>query len=364
MVVKQVLTRSKRYLLLGFIAALLTYTMVFLLGLVGVFGSEKAINMLGGEISDIRLEADTKPALDKLIADIKRDYNLVWATYQTTVQLDVDGGRTVVRIKDDFDATGELTTLRGHHPKQANEVAVSNLLGASLGKGIGDQLTIKDKNGHPHPFMITGVFQTIDEGGSYVRMLESGIKTLDPAYQLNMGYIKLRSHDNVDNMVSEMKTRYTGYKEISNEWKRTNDTLTTLRSVFAAISLLVALLTAVIVGVITLLITKITIFAEIRELGIYKALGFSSARIRLQLALRFALVTLLGGSLGIVVEMLCGSQVFTVAMKGMGISSFPLPFHLINVIVPVVAVPALAVLASYLSSGQTKRVSVYTLINE
>ncbi|HWI66756.1 MAG TPA: FtsX-like permease family protein, partial [Symbiobacteriaceae bacterium] len=299
MVAKQVLTKSKRYVLLGFISALLTYTLVFLLGLLAVFGSEKAINMLGGELSDIRLEAGTKAALDQLVASIKRDYDPVWATYQTTEQLSVDGERTVVRIKDDFDGTGELTTLRGRHPKEAGEVAISDLLRASLGKELDDQLTIKDKDGNPHSFVITGVFQTIDEGGSYVRMLESGMKRLDPAYQMNMGYVKLRTHYDLDRVVSEMKAKYTGYKEISNERKRTNDTLATLKSVFSAVSMLVALLTAVIIGVITLLITKITVFAEIRELGIFKAVGFSSARIRLQLAMRFALVTLAGGVLGV-----------------------------------------------------------------
>lgn len=364
MAVKQVLTKSKRYILLLFISALLVYALVFLLGFVQMFNSEKAINMLGGELSDIRITTLDKASAEKLISKIKSDYDVAWATYQTTAQLDIDGTRTIVRVKDDFDSTGELTTLSGRHPRHDNEVAISDLLKSKFNKGIGDSLSIKDKSGTEHQFIITGIFQTIDEGGSYARMLESGMKTLDPEYQMNVAYIKLKSHNNLDNIISEIKKKYTGFEEISNERKQSSDRISTIQTVFSGISKLVFILTIVIISFITLLIMKITVYSETRELGIFKAIGFSSARLRLQLALRFVIVTVAGGLAGVVLETMFGAKLFTLALKSFGLSSFKIEFSLINALIPITAISILSILSAYISSGNTKKVSVYALINE
>lgn len=364
MAAKQVLTKLKRYVLLLFVSALLAYTLVFMLGLVQMFNSERAINMLGGELSDIRVSTETKTQLEQLFAEIRKDYEVLWTTYQKTEQLIIDEEMTIVRIKDDFNATGELSTLRGRHPKQANEAAISTLIRNSLGKDIGDSITIIDESGSGHQFVITGIFQTIDEGGSYVRMLESGMKLLDPEYEMNMGYVKLKSNENLDRVISEMKSTYSGYSDLSNERKQTDDKLNTMQSVFSTISTLVFVLTIAIIGFIVLLIMKITIYSETKELGIFKALGFSSARIRLQLALRFALVTTAGSMMGAVVESLIGSSVFALALRGLGISSLKLEFSLMNVVIPVGMISLLAILSAFVSSGNIKKVSVYSLIND
>lgn len=364
MALKQVLTKSKRYILLLFISALLTYTLVFLLGLVQIFNSEKSLNMLGGELSDIRVSSATKAETRNIIGQIQKDYDTVWATYQKTTQLIIDGGKTTVRIKDDFEATGELFTLSGRHPRHENEVAISELLSKRFNKGVGDTLMIKDKDGGEHPFIITGTFQTIDDGGTYVRMLESGILTLDNGFELNTAYVKFKSHDNLDTLIGEMKDRYSGYQEIANERKFTNDKLGTIQGVFSSVSKLVFVLTLVIISFITLLIMKITVYSETRELGIYKALGFSSARMRLQLALRFVLVTVIGGLIGAVVETIWGSEVFSLLLNNFGLSSFRIEFSIINAAIPVAAIALLAILSAYVSSGNTKKVSVYALINE
>lgn len=168
MAFKQILTKSKRYILLLAVSALLAYTLVFLLGLVQLFNSEKSLNMLGGALSDIRVTAANRKMTADVVSQIQRDYPTDWVNFQKTTQLVVDGNKTTVRVMDDFEASGELYSTSGRHPLQANEVSVSELLAKSLQKGIGDQLVIKDIKGSEHLFLITGLFQTIDDGGTYI----------------------------------------------------------------------------------------------------------------------------------------------------------------------------------------------------
>jgi putative ABC transport system permease protein len=358
------MTKSKRYILLITISALLTYALVFFLGLLNMFHSEKSISLLGGQLDDIELDTQTKAAADKIMEQMKKDYGVEWTFYRKNEQLIIDDQKTTVQISDDFDSTGQILTLEGRHPKHDNEIAISTLLKDSFGKGKGEYLAVKDKEGNPHQFLITGIFQTIDNDGRYVRMHESGMKALFPGFELNEAYIKLKSHDNLDVKIAEMQKKYTGYDEISNERTQSQDKMKTIKSIFSSISTLIFVLTVILIGFIILLIMKITVYNESKEFGIYKAVGFSSLRLRLQLTLRFMLITLLGSIIGAALELLTGSQLFTMALKTIGIASFRINLDIMDVIIPILFIMAVSMLSAFITSRNTKKVSAYALINE
>lgn len=60
MALKQVLSKSRRYILLIVISAILTYVLGFSFGLVDTFNSEAALGMMGAEFPDIELGTDTR----------------------------------------------------------------------------------------------------------------------------------------------------------------------------------------------------------------------------------------------------------------------------------------------------------------
>lgn len=364
MALKQLASKASKYVLLIAIAAMLAFTLCFSLGFALLFNSDKALNLIGVELSDIELDTHTKADAERILALMKQDYAVEWTTYDKKEQLDVEGQRTTVEIKDDFAATGQLTVLEGRHPKHDNEVALSSLLKKQFHKKIGDFIQIRGHQGKEELFLITGVFQTTDEGGSIVRMLDSGMRILNPDFELNEAYIKLKSHSRLDQTINEMKERYTGYDEISNERQGRADKIAAIKTVLSAFSKLIVALTVIVISVITLLITQITIYSETREIGIYKALGFSSNQIRLQLGLRFLLVTAAGGTLGVIAESLFGSPLFSLALNGAGISSWPLGFHLSYALLSIVIVSLSTLLTTWMFSGHIRRVSTYSLINE
>lgn len=364
MALKQVITKSRRYIVLIGISALLTYSLVFSFEFNQFLNSDKALNTLGMEFSDIKIIAKSELDLEKLIKDIKKDYPIEWTTNQTTKQSEVDGETTKLKIQDDFGASGGVTTLEGRHPKHDNEVAISDLLMRKFNKNVGEYVTIKDNHGAEQKFIITGIFQTIDEYGSLVRITEGGATVLFPEFERREAYIKLKTFDNLDKIIIEMRGKYVGYDEISNKRKATESTINSVKTVFSVISKLVFLITIIMISFVTLLILKITIYAETRELGIYKALGFSSGRLRFQLALRFVIVTVIGGIIGIMIETLFGSKIISIALRIVGVSSIKLEFSLPNALLALIIIPLLALTSAYVSSGNTKRVSVYELINE
>ena len=358
---KQILTKSKRYLLLIFISAILAYTLNFLLGLMETFQSEEAVGILGADFSDIEIDTATKADAEALITKIQADYEMDWYYFENSVQLEVNGEKIVANVRENFMVPGILKPLKGRFPRHDNEVALTSLLERRYHKHIGDYVTIKDENQKLREFIITGIFQTVDEGGSIVLINEAGMKALNSTFDMNEVYIKLKSHDNLDATIIKMQQNYSGYKEISNERKDQVETVHTVKDVFKALSMLVLVLSVIIISVITLLMMKITIYSETRELGIYRALGFSSLRLRYQLALRFALITVLGGAIGVILQTFTGAKLFSYVLRFAGISSFRIEFNFIFTLLPVIVITALAVLSSFLSSVNMKSISVNKL---
>lgn len=364
MALKQIVTKTQRYFLLIIIAGLLAYALVFLFGVSSYFNGEKAINILGAQIADIQLNTKSNEMGEQLIKQITRDYDVREVYYESSRQILIEDERSVVEVSDDFDKTGKLKLIEGRHPKHDNEIAVSFLMESRYKKKIGDFLSLKGKDGMTHEFLITGVFQTILEGGYMGRITEEGMKKIDPSFELNEIYIKLKSNHNLDNIINQMKQRYCGYEEISNQYKETMGQLGAVRTVLKQVSQLVFVLTIIIISFITLLIMKVTVFGELTELGIYKAIGFSSGRLRYQLSLRFLLICLAGSLLGIGTEFFSGSALLSLSLQYVGIASVKLSFNAQNCIFATAAITILSLISAYISSSNTKTVTAYSLINE
>lgn len=365
MALKQFTSKVRRYSFLIIISALLVYLVMFLFGVTSFLKTENAYNSLGSELADIEIDTNTKADAVKLCNQISRDYNVKWVSYKRpNLEFIMDGSRIRSEVKDDFDANGQLYTIRGRHPKHDNEIAITNLVKKEFGKGIGDYVVLKDDKGAGHKFLITGIFQSIQEGGRIIRIPESGVKNLYPDFELNELYIRLTNNIDLDTVISEMKSKYTGYTEISNQYNEDEDTKSVAKTAFTAISNLVFILTIFMVVIITILIVKVTIHAETGELGMYKAMGFSSAKLRLQLALRFLLITLFGAVIGGIAEKFTCEPLASAALSVVGLAKLDLGLSLLQALIPMAIVILGSVLAALACSGKIKRISAYALINE
>ena len=106
------------------------------------------------------------------------------------------------------------------------------------------------------------------------------------------------------------------------------------------------------------------LYREEHDLGIYKSLGFSSARLRLTFALRFGIVALFGAVPGILLSEFLTDPLAVTMLKTCGISSFSSHLTLIQMLVPALEVAFLFVLFSYLAAGKIKKVEPRILITE
>ena len=122
------------------------------------------------------------------------------------------------------------------------------------------------------------------------------------------------------------------------------------------------------VFVFTLIVTAMTgskiLVAETGDLGIYKAIGFTSTKLRLTFALRFFLAAVAGSVIGMILAAVCTDSLVSAVMKLAGISNFASHPGVGEILFPAGVVILLFTAFSYLAAGRIKRVAVTVLMGE
>ncbi|MBQ5311097.1 MAG: ABC transporter permease, partial [Oscillospiraceae bacterium] len=114
---------------------------------------------------------------------------------------------------------------------------------------------------------------------------------------------------------------------------------------------------------VTMVCTRI--FAhEKTDIGIYKALGFTSGRLRLQFAMRFLIVALIGVVTGTALSLIFSERLLSVMLRSMGIAEFVIDYRFATIFMPIAAVLLSFFIFSFITASRIKKVEIRTLITE
>ena len=109
--------------------------------------------------------------------------------------------------------------------------------------------------------------------------------------------------------------------------------------------------------------TKIFI-QERTDIGIYKALGFTSNMLRVQFALRFLIIAIAGSVLGAVLSGLFSAKMLEVILKLTGVSRVMMEYEPISIVAPMILISAGFYVFAYFASGSIRKVEVRELVTE
>ena len=116
--------------------------------------------------------------------------------------------------------------------------------------------------------------------------------------------------------------------------------------------------------VVVMMVCKKAFLQERRDIGIFKSLGFTSSKLRLQFAVRFLIVSLAGSALGIVISLFCTPMTLTWVFKMIGVSNFISRFSALSIIIPAAITAVSFFTFAYLSSRKIKQVEIKELVTE
>lgn len=249
--------------------------------------------------------------------------------------------------------------LSGRTCMADDEVVITESVAADLGAAVGDTITLSAGVGSGQ-FTVTGIYQCANDMGANLGMNREGyVRIGEDNPQMWCRHYFLSAPTKQSEVIAALDGAFGHDLHIhENTWPGLQGILTSMQMLLA---LMYAMVAVFIFVVITLVGSKL-LAKEQKDLGIYKALGFSTTQLRLAFSLRFALVSALGACVGVLLSGLGTDPLVAMVMRLCGISNFSSHPGLSSVVIPAVAVCGLFTLCAYFSAGRIKRVSITELI--
>lgn len=322
--------------------------------------SEGLLESVFGEIPD--LVVTTSGDADELRSDIaRRDGVRAAALYARWIPMRVDGAATVAVCADDFGQTEGNTLYEGRWPQHGNEAAISWRHATALGVGTGGTVSVAAGDGEAE-YLVTGLIQSVNNGGAWIGLTTDGVRRVLPQYQHRDVYVYLDDRSQAADLLAQVDL-----DETSATWDYRGEVVDqagVYGSIMLAVSLVVALVAAAVVALVVLLVMSMAILRGRRNLGIQKAVGFTTAQLVGQVVTTYLPVTVAGAAVGATVGHLAFGSLMDAAFRTMGLHSASMHASTTTTVLAAVSVAALTNAVALLVATRVRKVSPCALVVE
>lgn len=358
---RQLTSNKKRYIGTVVIVSILVFFMMTVTILGNIVDSKSAVEAMGVIYTECDIEFKEYPD-DKLLKSIEETVEkyspIEKRYYMNTLNCSVNGEEIHCQIQKNPEV---IKAVKGRSPLYDNEINITEILGEELDLKMGDKVTVAymDKKAE---YIISGIYQSMQDVGLEFMISLEGAKKLGISSIVFGGY-SLSFPEKAKEAADALNDTYGDIlvAEDATEGNVMEGTyviaINAMKGVIFSFSVLFALL------VVIMTCSKIFL-QEKNDIGIYKAIGFTSRQLRLQFAFRFLMVALIGSVLGTVLSVLFSDILLNNLLRGIGITNLVARFTTATIIVPAVLISGCFFLFAFFISGKVKRVEAKGLMLE
>ena len=320
----------------------------------------RMLNLVAADV-DLQFEEDMSP-----VGEIEAIPEVENAWWTKTIEVTVESYSAYAVITDDWSAIPEVNIFKGRSPKYDNEIAIGGNLADSVGVTIGDEVKVNFGQ-QEKTYIITGIEQSAAYNGMDISLTSEGAEHLGYKATKNSIGIFVKGHSLADTrkVVSEVQDIY-GDKLV-----RYGNAIETLKNgeqevvAIAAGMVFAMVIVSVLVIILSLnLLVKTMIIKKQKEIGIKKALGFSSGQLRLELELSMLPQITIGAIGGAVLGSLWSNKILATLLSAMGIMRSNMEMFPWMGLVSVVFSMIVSFIIIWIISRRIKHISAYSLITE
>lgn len=249
--------------------------------------------------------------------------------------------------------------LEGRTCTADNEIVITEFIATNFGIALGDTVTVRGDSGSGE-YIVSGIYSCANDMGDNFGMNREGYLKIGRDHpNLWCWHYFLADGSQKGAITEALESAYGGDIHVhENTWPG----LFGIISAMQALLVLMYALVIVFILIVTVMTGSKILLAEQKDLGIYKAIGFSAASLRLTFALRFAMVAVLGGLIGTLLAAVITDPLVSTAMKLAGISNFVSHPNFIGLVLPMVVVTLLFAAFGGLLAGKIKKVPLTVLV--
>lgn len=249
--------------------------------------------------------------------------------------------------------------LEGRTCTADNEIVITEFIATNFGIALGDTVTVRGDSGSGE-YIVSGIYSCANDMGDNFGMNREGYLKIGRDHpNLWCWHYFLADSSQKGAITEALESAYGGDIHVhENTWPG----LFGIISAMQALLVLMYALVIVFILIVTVMTGSKILLAEQKDLGIYKAIGFSAASLRLTFALRFAMVAVLGGLISTLLAAVITDPLVSTAMKLAGISNFVSHPNFIGLVLPMVVVTLLFAAFGGLLAGKIKKVPLTVLV--
>ena len=252
---------------------------------------------------------------------------------------------------------------KGRAPLYDNEILITEMVAELLEVEIGDEVTVSFQE-NQETFLISGFYQSGSDSGMAFAMNFEGAKKVGIDTSWAYHYYVLEDTSELKQIEEEINEKYGSFlgvwvydEEENSVWREYEEIVDVLKIIIYTFSILFAFV------VVRMVCTK-TFVQERRDIGIYKAIGFTTRKLRLGFGIRFFIIAVLGSILGAILSVLFSAKVLGAVFSLIGLSRVTLEYSFLAVFIPTVAIALSFFLFAYLVSSKIRKVEIKELIIE
>ena len=360
---RQFSSDKKRYLVAVLVLALLMFFLVSIGLLTRKITTDE---MLWGSVEsqvDFKLDDSGRPEdlekIEKLIQELDGEAKLI--TNNSNWML-LEGQRFLGMASNRPEEL--FRCFDGRLPIYDNEISLTDVVAERIDKKIGDTVELSFE-GKDYEFIVCGIHQHLNEVG------KNFVISMERMYELTGAqtycYVCLSDWDLTDE-AEKLLVDYCGerlaYKEVYGEEHYDSSTSELINSICGIVNAVIYAVALVFVALIVSMVCSRSFEKERIDLGIYKAVGFTANRLRLQFALRFTIVAFIGCVIGALASCLFTRELLELLLKMLGITRVEDTVGLAELIAPTLLLTVTAFAFGWKSAGRVKQISVRNLISE
>lgn len=363
LILKQMCTNKKQNVLLFFVSFVLTILVAFsgTLFYNVIIKPENFMSTLSEETPDIILFTEDdcqKELVDILQVDSRVKNVLQYSTNNVTI----NSSSVTAFVCEDFEQITNDLCYIGQNPKSANEIALGSEFQSKY--HIGDNVTIESE-GKSCTYEISGFIQSVNYQGKVCELTIDGYLALAGEITTPSLYVYLTKEASAKELINEYENSHSALiiKTINSQ-KMAQTSQEMYMSISAVIILVIFILTMLIVLFILYIIIRSLLARRMQELGIYKAIGYTSGQLMLQTAGSFLPVTITAVLLSSVLGMIYMPYINQVIFSSVGAMKNNLEVSFLFLMAFAIVLIALNFIISICLTLPIRKISSYSLIKE
>jgi len=286
-----------------------------------------------------------------------------FAQYLDSGRIPVDGFDVGVIIMDNYNYRVTDNIYEGFSPRFDNEIAISGSIAGLLGKNIGDEVLV-GKN--ELPYLITGLTQGMETGTPRtVYLTLGGMRNLVPDFEQIALMVYLNRGVVAADFNAEMEEKFAGRTQaFANMDTGFEEGVQSFSSIIALVGLAILVVAGAVIILVLYFVISSAIIRRRRELGIQKAIGYTTSNLMNQISLGFSIPIILGAAAGCFLGAIALNPLMSVGSQSMGVMKASYIIDTTWVAASGICIVILAYLTSMLITWRIRKISAYALVTE